>query len=805
MVDYILSMENWAFVSSRKIQIPFIEAISSFINFVGLAVRIEEDGEIIEIPFHEKLYGFNFNHLLKKNIRDLYNLPAEKPLKDLAFTLIQQGDTFINESYFNKEFCYLSKNLYEDLDKFFGFYLEIPFSRIYILQVEGHGLLGVIEFNEFFRRSVYYKSYPLIILDAHSTIKGFNENFLNLFSAAPRLPQTLLAQNIEDFLNPNPMEIIRGRVPDSAAEQREKWINLFSIDFLRTTPEEISANLNMTDLSQFDGVWRWTPQEHNQGLLPLLKPLNFSEFDCRISLQIGENEGLFPSVVLGGSQWNKKLFPDYKGYLVGFDSIEQLYVVKKEGDLVHAVAGAFPADNNKHSIEIAKRQDQLLLWVDHTLVMSYRDPDMNDNQEGYIYLYSNATGKRKITLESLQLSVFSHKRRSAMPINRCVLQNGLETTVEFTQLIDSRIARIYNSFYYVFVLHDVSFFTRNIKSLEKEKEKAFLERNKFKALAMQGGAEREEMLGVSPKLISIKENAKIAAASSVTILIEGKTGTGKEVLAHYIHRHSLNSEGPFVKVDCSSLPGSLLESELFGFEKGAFTGADHSRKGKLEEAEDGTLFLDEIGNLSANAQVKLLNFLQDFTLERVGSNKKIKVHTRIVTATNESLSELVKQGGFRSDLFYRLNIVNFQLPTLQERKEDIPYLCTHFLQIYNRQFNRSVKGFSAESFQKLIEYDWPGNIRELENVVQRAVLYCENKTIEKDHLNFMPERAPATHAPEALTLPTGNSRSLKREHIVSLLRKNNGIVKYAATEAGISRATMFRKIKKYKITKAEMF
>ncbi|MFH0921377.1 MAG: sigma-54 dependent transcriptional regulator [Fibrobacterota bacterium] len=561
----------------------------------------------------------------------------------------------------------------------------------------------------------------------------------------------------------------------------------------------------MTDLSQFAGVWRWTPQEQNQGLLPLLKPLDFSEFDFRISLQIGENKGLFPSVILGGSQWDKKLFPDYKGYLVGFDAFEQQYVVKKEGDLVHAVAGAFPADHNKHSIEIAKKQDQILLWVDHTLVISYRDPDMKENHEGFIYLYSNFAGKGKITLDSIQLSVFSHKQRSALPVNRCVLQNGLDTTVEFTQLIDSRIARIYGLFYYVFLLHDVSFFTRNIKSLEEEKEKAFLERNKFKALAMQGGGEREEMLGVSPKLISIKENAKIAAASSVTVLIEGKTGTGKEVLAHYIHWHSLNSQGPFVKVDCSALPGSLLESELFGFEKGAFTGADHSRKGKLEEAEGGTLFLDEIGNLSANAQKKLLNFLQDFTLERVGSNKKIRVHTRIITATNEPLSELVKQGGFRSDLFYRLNIVNFQLPMLQERKEDIPYLCTHFLQIYNKRFNRSVKGFSAESFQKLIEYDWPGNIRELENAVQRAVLYCEKKTIEKEHLNFMPEKTQAAHAPLAPTFPSGNSRSLKREHLVLLLRKNNGVVKYAASEAGISRATLFRKIKKYKITKAEMF
>ena len=551
----------------------------------------------------------------------------------------------------------------------------------------------------------------------------------------------------------------------------------------------------MTDLSQFDGVWRWTPQEHNQGLLPLLKPLNFSEFDCRISLQIGENEGLFPSVVLGGSQWNKKLFPDYKGYLVGFDSIEQLYVVKKEGDLVHAVAGAFPADNNKHSIEIAKRQDQLLLWVDHTLVMSYRDPDMNDNQEGYIYLYSNATGKRKITLESLQLSVFSHKRRSAMPINRCVLQNGLETTVEFTQLIDSRIARIYNSFYYVFVLHDVSFFTRNIKSLEKEKEKAFLERNKFKALAMQGGAEREEMLGVSPKLISIKENAKIAAASSVTILIEGKTGTGKEVLAHYIHRHSLNSEGPFVKVDCSSLPGSLLESELFGFEKGAFTGADHSRKGKLEEAEDGTLFLDEIGNLSANAQVKLLNFLQDFTLERIGSNKKIKIHTRIIAAANQPLQQMVDEERFRKDLYYRLNVVEIYIPPLRQRKEDLELLIDHIMKRLCREMGLPRPRISADILETLKDYHWPGNVRELRNVLERALILSQGQTISVAHFPGL-----ELHGRTVASDPSseGTLDSLENIHIRKVLSECDKDTKKASTILGISRASLYRKLNKAK-------
>jgi len=303
-------------------------------------------------------------------------------------------------------------------------------------------------------------------------------------------------------------------------------------------------------------------------------------------------------------------------------------------------------------------------------------------------------------------------------------------------------------------------------------------------------------------LESIPEKARIAAQSPVSILIEGDTGTGKEILAYFIHQNSPYNTGQFIKVDCSLLPGTLLESELFGFEKGAFTGAIKQRLGKFEEADGGTLFLDEIGNLTQEVQIKLLQFLQDLTIERIGGNKRIKVNTRIITATNSSLRTLVEEKKFRSDLYYRLNTVYLKLPPLAARKEDIPHLAIYFLKEYNYTFNRNIEAISPDAFQKLLAYHWPGNIRELENVIQRAVLYCIDKQIDKKHIDIAADLSPVKHAetnPPEESIPYGNSRAFRKEHVLFLLHKNNNIVDWAAKESRMSRATFYRKMREFKI------
>jgi two-component system response regulator AtoC len=244
----------------------------------------------------------------------------------------------------------------------------------------------------------------------------------------------------------------------------------------------------------------------------------------------------------------------------------------------------------------------------------------------------------------------------------------------------------------------------------------------------------EDIITKSPKMQKVIELIKVVAKSNATVLITGESGTGKELVARAIHSQSYRRGKPFVPVSCAALPESLLESELFGHEKGAFTGAHALRKGKIEFAHQGTLFLDEIGEMSANIQVHLLRVLEEREFTRVGGNELIKVDVRVVSATNRDMREAIASGKFREDLYYRLNVVTIDLPPLRDRKEDIPLLANHFLKKFAAENQKDVSGFSPEVTNFLLKYQWPGNVRELENTVERAVILAQNSTIQLSDL-----------------------------------------------------------------------
>src|SRR5262249_55535036 len=245
------------------------------------------------------------------------------------------------------------------------------------------------------------------------------------------------------------------------------------------------------------------------------------------------------------------------------------------------------------------------------------------------------------------------------------------------------------------------------------------------ALLSQG-----EMIGVSPAFRRMMNLIDQVADSSATVLIQGESGTGKELAARAIHERSSRRKGPFVAVNCAALPENLLESELFGCERGAFTGAAGRKEGRFELADGGTLFLDEVADLSAVTQPKILRVLQEGEFERVGGTKTLRVDVRIVTATNQDLAALVRERRFREDLFYRLNVITINLPPLRERREDISPLAAHYLNVYAAKNNRPLRSFSEEAMRRLEGYSWPGNIRELVNVVERAVVLARGDTVE---------------------------------------------------------------------------
>src|SRR5215510_10598791 len=311
--------------------------------------------------------------------------------------------------------------------------------------------------------------------------------------------------------------------------------------------------------------------------------------------------------------------------------------------------------------------------------------------------------------------------------------------------------------------------------------------------------EFDKIVGSSPALQHVLDIVKKVAKSNTTVLIRGETGTGKELIAGAIHHNSLRAARNFVKVNCAALQENLLESELFGHEKGAFTGADKQRIGRFEQADGGTLFLDEIGDMSANTQAKILRVLQEHEFERLGGTRTIKVDVRLIAATNRDLTSMVEAAAFREDLYYRLNVVTIEMPPLRERKEDVAALANFFIRRFSGELKKKIDGLEPEALKLLMRYHWPGNIRELENAIERAMLLAEGSHIKADDLR-LGETGSVGTARDAQSVikipPTGIAlEEIERMALIEALKMSNWVQKDAAELLSISPRVMNYKIK----------
>jgi DNA-binding NtrC family response regulator len=304
----------------------------------------------------------------------------------------------------------------------------------------------------------------------------------------------------------------------------------------------------------------------------------------------------------------------------------------------------------------------------------------------------------------------------------------------------------------------------------------------------------ENLVGQSPGMVEVYKLVARVAGVDTTVLIQGETGTGKELVARAIHYASPRAQQPFVVVDCSALAESLFESELFGHERGAFTGAFSARRGLLETAAGGTCLLDEIGELPPGMQAKLLRLLQEQSIRRVGGNEWIPVNVRIIAATNRDLAKRVGEGAFREDLYYRLNVVTITVPPLRERGQDIPLLAQHFVEKYARAARKPARGLSRESLQLLTSYHWPGNVRELENAIERAVALAPSELLMPDDLPPQPRRE---RIPLVLPAPQMTLEEVRRWYVAKVLEDVGGNKAQAAERLGIDRATLYRLLRRW--------
>ncbi len=306
----------------------------------------------------------------------------------------------------------------------------------------------------------------------------------------------------------------------------------------------------------------------------------------------------------------------------------------------------------------------------------------------------------------------------------------------------------------------------------------------------------ESMIGQSAAMQKVFETIADVAATRSTILITGETGTGKGLAAKAIHTNSPRSEGPFVTLNCGAVPEHLIESELFGYQKGAFTDAKETKRGRLELAHGGTLFMDEIGEISIRMQIDLLRVLEDRIFYRVGGTQPIEMDFRIITATNRDLEAAIRDGQFREDLFYRLNVISFKMPSLRERKEDIPLLAEYFLRRFSKEINKPVDRISRETMDEMMLHEWPGNVRELENAIERAVVVGKTRIIQPEDLPFCGDASRTSPSDHSL-------KEIEKTHITKILTDHDWNIKKSASVLGIDRSTLYNKIKKYGIRKPD--
>ncbi|MBD3381424.1 MAG: response regulator [candidate division Zixibacteria bacterium] len=343
-----------------------------------------------------------------------------------------------------------------------------------------------------------------------------------------------------------------------------------------------------------------------------------------------------------------------------------------------------------------------------------------------------------------------------------------------------------------------------LELIRRAGEKHYLLReNRFLKEQINENYDRFEIVGDSRQMREVLSTVSSVAPTDSTVLVTGESGTGKELVARSIHRMSGRAENNFVAVNCAALPENLLESELFGHTKGAFTGATSAREGRFEMADDGSLFLDEIGELPAGIQVKLLRVLEDKTFERVGGNRPITVDVRIIAATNRDLKREMREKKFREDLFYRLNVINIHIPPLRERRDDILPLTDHFISKFSTRFNKEINGITPQAKDLLLRYDWPGNVRELVNVLERAIVLLRGDVIDSTDLPLNVEEISQEKRAFVSEAEIKSIKEIEKEHILRVLDFTDWNFNRTADLLGIHRNTLRMKIKDYDLTRPE--
>ncbi|MBL8028443.1 MAG: sigma-54-dependent Fis family transcriptional regulator [Fibrobacteres bacterium] len=677
--------------------------------------------------------------LLERPISDFYHIPEEK----FSALRIQDIDKERNSVNSLRSYArYPSKSYVTDILLPNSEYSNESQSALYLFRTEAI-IFGVITFNQYLPAISLQNSDPMLITDERGKITAFNDAFLILHGKSTP----------KDLLNNNKLRTLL----------QFKVKGKFRV---RTSPNK-PCPVKTIDFS--------TNERNELNYIPLKLPLDCTIQNFEFSLKLTCLNGIPPSIVIRAAENDPS---DKRGFLIGPTDEKGSLILKKRHRLEKTAFCNPEIFKSPMEFTISYYDGRIRYYINRVLYFSYEDFEgFSDN----------------LNKMGLSLAVRPHSTISINGSNLSASKPGPGRNIFLYARVKAKTDNLYRVHEEATSINGVPrkcWRLENITGFEDEIErlKAKIEKE------LSQNRNSSAVIGRSEKMKSIKETVQILAAQARSLLIVGETGTGKEVLASHFHKLSQRADKPFIKLDCSSIPATLLESEMFGHEQGAYTGAIRSRAGKFEQAQGGTLFLDEIANISMETQAKLLGVIEDLKITRLGGHKTLSLDLNIVAASNRNMEELIKEGRFRTDLYYRLDRFRLELPPLRDRLEDLPEFCVLFIKEANSLYRRSVNTVSEEGYQKLYAHSWPGNVRELKNVINRAVLFCKGTKLTPELLET---GISSGSGDKSFTKPA--RRGITRENLEIALRRHEGSITLTASEFGVSRLTIYQRMKRYSL------
>ncbi|MBL8026781.1 MAG: sigma-54-dependent Fis family transcriptional regulator [Fibrobacteres bacterium] len=722
-----------------------------------------------------KVTGRSQSELVKYNFNDLFDLSPVKGLEGIQ-NLLQKKQRFSVMSRPNLPFS-----------NFFGFVTNLPFLQATLIPLTPDAFLALIGFAPVSKYIIPQESKIICCLNRDATILGHSVGFPELLGRTGQ--QSIVNESILELMQFN--GAIHPIPPKTLSEADDSWVRFHGYE-IDTAFECFNGSLyHEGDMT----IWRNNTNKYSFIKWKNRIPVDHSDF--QIAIEFTSPYASIPNIIFRGDSLEKSDFPDTYGYALSCspDARKKAPItLKKQGDAAFVFPGDAVIPGQLNQLLLTKDGSAIYLNINNTNLGGWHEKCLiRTPSDNLLFFFLRPGEEISFKFIAIHLAPSRAERQDDFPLMASCAATGRDYLVNTYIKVydDQRPNNIQNITFCEF--EEITAVKRRIDRLESE------QKDLLRKLSGTG-----HFLGESDSVKSIRAQAQTLADSGLVILIDGDTGTGKEMLARYIHQMSSRASRPFVKVDCASIPETLLESELFGHEKGAFTGATSRHIGKFEQAQNGVLFLDEISNISFSIQAKLLGVLNDFQITRIGGSTPTPLDIRLICASNRPLEKLVAAGTFREDLFYRINQVKLLLLPLRERPEDIPILVRHFLKEANILLAKKIRYISPQASTLLARHDWPGNIRELRNVILKAVTFTSNDVLEAKDIsleNTLPQKVQKT---KIQTIPkTKLFQEFTRDEIIDSLRQNGGKVSAFAKVHGMSRFWAYTLLKRNKIADSD--